>query len=118
MSISEFERKRIRRLLEGFCEDQVHPAERSRRRLTYRLQDDTVLLLEARVEGGVWVQSQVIELCRDPDHHTWSVHVANASGSRQAHPLLGGWEHLEDLLAQVSGEPTAIVWGQPASDKP
>ena len=114
MNLSEFEHRRIQRVLTRFCESQVPEQERRQRWLTYRLKGDVVLLRESRAEGegsGRWVESRSVELRRDPEDRTWSVYVTDLSGGRQRHALLGGWEQLEDLLHQVSGEPTAIVWG-------
>ncbi len=114
MNLSEFEHRRIQRVLTRFCESQVPEQERRQRRLTYRLKGDVVLLREARADregSGRWVESRSVELRRDPEDRTWSVYVPDPSGGRQRHALLGGWEQLEDLLDQVSGEPTAIVWG-------
>ena len=114
MSLSEFEHTRIRRILARYCERQVPAEERSHRRLTYELVGDVVLLRESRADGdgrGRWVESRTIELRQEPGDGTWSVYIADAGGRQQQHALLGGWERLEDLLEQVSGEPTAIVWG-------
>ncbi len=114
MSFSEFEQKRIQRILTRFCESEVPEQERSQRRLTYGLKGDIVLLRESRAEGdgsGRWVAARSVELRRNPVDRTWSAYVTDPSGTRQPHALLDGWENFEDLLDQLSGEPSAIVWG-------
>ena len=73
-----------------------------------------MLLRESRTHSDGsdrWVEWRSMELRQDPVDRTWSVYVADSSEHSQRHPLLDGWEQLEDLLDQVSGEPTAIVWG-------
>ena len=114
MSLSEFEHKRIQHILARYCESREPPQERGQRRLDFQLNGNVVLLRESRADRdstGRWVESRRLELRFDPEDRTWSAYVPDPSGRWQRHALLGGWEHLEDLLDQVSGEPTAIVWG-------
>ncbi len=114
MSLSEFEHKRIQHILARYCESRVPPQERSQRHLDYQLKGNVVSLWECTSDtgdSGPWVLSRTIELHFNPENRTWSAYAAGPSGRRQRHALLDGWEHIEDLLDQVSGEPTAIVWG-------
>ena len=114
MSFSEFERKRIEHVLARYGERRVPPGKQAQRRLDYQLKGDLVSVREYTSDSsgtGRWIPSRSFELRFEPKARTWSVYVPDPSGRPQPHALLGGWENLEDLLDQLSGEPTAIVWG-------
>ncbi len=114
MTLSEFELRRIQHILTRYCESRVPPRERRQLRVEYRVKGNVVWLREYTPHPrgrGRWLASRTIELRFDPECRTWSAYAPDASGRRHGQALLSGWEHLEDLLDQLSVEPTAIVWG-------
>ena len=113
MTLSEFERMRVERILDHHCETLVPPEHRATRRLGYRVQGNRVTLIEevASEDGGErWSQRPAVQFRFNSQERTWAVYVMDELGSWTPHPSIEESDLLEDLLEQVQGTPTAILW--------
>ena len=113
-TLSEFERRRVDRIFAQHCKTLEAPEHRATRQLRYRLEGNWVTLIEYRASDdnrSEWIERQAAQFRFDLQKRTWAVYVTDEHGSWIRYEPIDDSDDLEDLLEQLQGQPTAIVWG-------
>ena len=114
LTLSEFERRRVDRIFAQHCKTLETPEHRATRQLRYRLEGNWVTLIEYRASDdnrSEWIKRQAAQFRFDLQKRTWAVYVTDELGSWVRYEPIDDSDDLEDLLEQLQGQPTAIVWG-------
>lgn len=114
MALSEFEKKRVEKLLTAYCESRIPPELRDRIRIEYRIRGNEVSLFESRPPwrgGGEWISTKVARFKKDPKTETWQLFWADRNSRWRPYPPLPYHRDIEKLLQEVEKNETGAFWG-------
>ena len=114
MSLSEFERKRVEKLLKEYCEAKIPSHLRDRIRLEYRIRGNEVSLYESRPHwqgNGAWLSTKIARFRRDLEARTWQLYWADRHGKWRSYSPLPFHRDIETLLHAVDRNVTGVFWG-------
>ena len=114
MALSEFEKKRIEKLLTAYCAGKVPPDLRNRIRIEFLIRGNEVKLFESRPHlqgGGEWIAMKVARFKKDPATQTWQLFWADRNGKWRSYPPLPYHRDLEKLLKEVDRNDSGAFWG-------
>jgi hypothetical protein len=114
MALSEFEKKRVEKLLTAYCEDKIPPHLRNQIRIEFTIRGTEVSLFESRPHwqgGGEWISMKVARLKKDPKTETWHLYWADRNSKWRSYPPLPYHRDIEKLLQEVEKNETGAFWG-------
>ena len=114
MALSEFERKRVEKLLTAYCETKIPSHLRDRIRLEFRIRGNEVSLFESRPHwqgAGEWIATKVARFRKDPKAQTWQLFWADRNSKWRPYPTLPFHRDFEILLQEVDRNVTGAFWG-------
>jgi len=114
MALSEFEKKRVEKLLNAYCESRISPALRDQIRVEYRIRGDEVSLFESRPPWrgeGEWISVKVARFKKDHETHTWHLFWADRNSQWRSYEPLPQHRDIEKLLQEVERNETGAFWG-------
>lgn len=114
MSLSEFEIKRIDKLLNAYCDNKIPAHLRDQIRIEYRIRGNEVSLFESRshLQGsGEWISTKVACFKKDVQSQTWHLFWADRNSQWQPYAPLPCHRDIEKLLQEVENNPTGAFWG-------
>jgi|LGOV01.1.fsa_nt_gb hypothetical protein len=114
MALSEFEIKRVDKLLTAYCEGKVPAHLRDQIRIEYRIRGNEVSLFESRphLQGsGEWFSMKVARFKKDTQTGTWLLFWADRNSKWQPYPPLPFHRDIEKLLQEVEKNETGAFWG-------
>ena len=115
MALSEFTLKLVETKIAHRCSDRACEALRSRVRLGYAIEGDSVTLFEERpglLDPETRVRLDVARFRFDGRTKTWSLYWADADSAWRAYPLKPR-ANFEELLKEVDEDPVRVFgWGQ------
>jgi hypothetical protein len=112
MTLTEFEKRRIDRLLDDFARRRVPSELKDQIRLGWRFRADSVTLWEARPVLSAparWSESKIARFRRG-DGGDWVLDWPDRNGRWHAYEGLPPRRRVEDLLQEVDDDPTGIFW--------
>ncbi len=113
MALSEFTTKLVQTKLSWFCREKVPLHYRSRIRLGYRIEGDTVTIFEQRAtfsDPDRWVDLDVAQFRWDDRRKTWSLFYRDREAAWR-HYYLEPRSDFEALLREVDDDPVEVFWG-------
>lgn len=114
MALSEFEKKRVEKLLTAYCENKIPPHLRDRIKIEFRIRGNEVSLFESRPHmqcGGEWISMKVARFKKDPETETWELYWADRNSKWRRYPPLPFHRDIEKLLQEVDKNESGAFWG-------
>jgi hypothetical protein len=103
------------KLLSAFCESRVPAEVRDRVRLEFEIDEVTATLLECRRHwrdaSRPWSRSPRARMRFDPKRHGWELLCRDRNAEWHSYGPLPRAKKLEELLAEISEDPTGVFWG-------
>ncbi len=114
MDLSEFEIRRIQKLVEKYCESRIPKVAQCQVKVEYKLRSNEVLLYEMRAyyrDPSQWYSSPIARFKKDPETQNWSLYCADRSQVWQLFERNPRARDVEVLFAEVAEDATGIFWG-------
>jgi len=109
MASSEFEKKRVEKLLTAYCEDKIPPNLRNQIRIEFTIRGNEV---SPHWQGsGEWLSMKVARFKKDPKTETWHLYWADRNSKWRPYPPLPYHRDIEKLLQEVEKNETGAFWG-------
>lgn len=111
--LPELTRRRVERVLEAFCERIPHRV-RHQLRNTYRIEGNTVTVVEQRVaynDPHTWIDIPFAQFERTPSTGYWRLYCADRDGVWHLYTRTPATPNLDELIAEVKRDPTGIFLG-------
>ena len=113
MPISSFERRRVSKLLNGYCDQRVPLQIRNELELRFRFEGNSVVLYERRPAWnrlGEWTESAVAKFRYFVGRQEWVLYWRDRYGRWKQYDLIGPSRVFEDFLSEIDEDPTGIFW--------
>ena len=114
MPISSFERKRVSKLLNSYCDQRIPRQIRDELELRFRFEGNSIILYERRPawnRPGEWTESVVAKFRYFVGRHEWVLYCRERHERWKRYDLIGASRVFEDLLSEIDDDPTGIFWG-------
>lgn len=113
MALSEFEKKRVEKLLTAYCEDKIPPDLRDRIRIEFTIRGNEVSLFESRLhwQDGEWISMKIARFKKDPKTEAWQLYWGDRNSKWRPYPPLPYHRDIEKLLQEVEKNETGAFWG-------
>ncbi len=114
VALSEFEQKRIEKLLSAYCDGKVPPHLRDQIRIEFRIRGNEASLFESRPHfrgTGEWFSVKIARFRKDPQTETWQLHWADRNSRWRSYEPLPYHRDMEELLDEVKRDATGVFWG-------
>lgn len=113
MPVPEFERRRVERALDEFC-DRVPPEIRAELAYEYRFRGNSVLLLERRPhfrDSTRYTEQGFAKFVYSPSVGGWSLKWSDRNGRWHPYDGFENRAQFRDVLREVETDPTGIFLG-------
>ncbi|MCX5832976.1 MAG: DUF3024 domain-containing protein [Deltaproteobacteria bacterium] len=113
MALSEFTRKLVETRLAWFCREKIPLHYRSRIRLGFKIEEDSVTIFEQRAtftDPGQWVGLDVAQFRWNEREKTWSLYYRNRDSKWRAY-YLNPKADFEILPREMDEDPVEVFWG-------
>lgn len=103
--------------VELYCETRVPAELRDEVEIACRKRGKSITIVDRRapwnleLAGAEWTELKVAQLRFDPDSSRWSLHWRDSSERWHPYDGIAPSERIDDLLAEIEADPTAIFWG-------
>jgi hypothetical protein len=114
LPISPFERKRVSKLLQEYCDARVPVQIRSELEVRFRFDGNSVVLYERRPawrRPGEWVEPVVAKFRYFVGRKEWVLYWRDRNQRWRRYDLIKPSPLFEELLSEVDSDPTGIFWG-------
>lgn len=114
MPLSEFERERIEKLFETYCEGKVPAHIRNKVRVTFKIRGNEVKLFECRPrynDPATWTEMAVARFKKDEKRNVWLLYCADRNSKWHLFEPYPENKDIEELLSEVQRDRTGIFWG-------
>ncbi len=114
VAIPEFELRRVRALLERYCEARVPPHVRHKLTLGFSVRGSAVTLFERRPRFDApseWLEHGVARFRYSAAAGSWSLYCMHRDLKWHRYLSCGPAKRFETLLDEVQADPTGIFWG-------
>ncbi len=111
MPIPELERLRVGAILATYCEKKVPRRSRSKKRIDYRFDGNSVVLFESRPLGGKtskWKDAPIAKFRYLVGKKLWILYRLDKRGQWQRHSGTEATSRLKSLLAEVERDPEEL----------
>ncbi len=114
MAIPDFELRRVKTLLEKYCEARVPPHVRHKVTVGFAVRGGAVTLFERRPRFDApteWLEHGVARFRYDATSATWFLYCMHRDLKWHRYESHGPAKRFETLLGEVDADPTGIFWG-------
>jgi hypothetical protein len=113
MALSEFTKKLVENRLAWFCREKTPLYYRSRIRLGFKIEEDSVTIFEQRptfADPNRWMGLDVAQFRWNERAKTWSLFYRDRESNWRAY-YLNPKADFEILLREVDDDPVEVFWG-------
>lgn len=114
MALSEFEKKRVEKLLTAYCENKIPLHLRNQIRIEFTIRGNEVSLFERQPQlqgSSEWISMKVARFKKDPKTETWQLYWADRNSKWRLFPPLPYHRDIEKLLQEVEKNESGAFWG-------
>ena len=114
MAFSEFERKRIEKIVGTFCQNRVPERARTQLRYIYRIEGQNVFLSEDRPRWDnpdEWLALDFAKLTYVKSRKIWKLYWMRASGRWERYEPCRKDKHLENLITVIGEDQYGCFFG-------
>ena len=114
MPFNDIELQRIKKIVGGFCEENIPDHLRCQIKVFYEIRGYDVKIIETRphsIKSNVWTENPIARLKYDPDTLGWQLYWMRASGKWEKYPEIQPTNHLRLLIEEIEKDPYCVFWG-------
>ena len=114
MPFNDIEKKRITKIVGGFCEERIPDHQRSQVKVFFEIKGYDVRIIESRPSiaySHLWIDTPIAKLQYNPDTLGWQLYWIRASGKWQKYPGLNPTNNLKAVINTVTEDPYRVFWG-------
>ncbi len=114
MALTQIQAAQVEKLFAPYCATRVPAAERSKLRVSYRIDGNAVILLEERPAFHPphdWHETPVAKFTYVGTKRQWRLYCQHRDMRWHSYEALPAASSLAELLDEVDADPTGIFWG-------
>ncbi|MFO7814510.1 MAG: DUF3024 domain-containing protein [Halanaerobiales bacterium] len=114
MALDELQKKRVKKILDKFCEDRIPDRAKDQIELDYNIRGNYVTLIEKRryyKNPKEWIKQKIAQFRFTPEDNKWALYWWRHTGKWYKYKEVQPSNDLQDLVNEVDKDPTAIFWG-------
>lgn len=114
MALDELKKKRVKKILDKFCEDRIPDRAKDQIELDYNIRGNYVTLIEKRryyKNPKEWIKQKIAQFRFTPEDNKWTLYWWRHTGKWYKYKEIQPINDLQDLVNEVDEDPTAIFWG-------
>ncbi len=114
MPFNDIEKKRIKQIVGGFCQERIPGHLRSQIKLHYEIRGFDVKIVESKsniVRNHEWVERPVARMKYDPMTIKWELYWRRSSGKWMKYPGFKPTNRLRSLIDEIKEDRFRVFWG-------
>jgi len=114
MALDDLQQKRVKKILDIFCENRVPERVKNQIKLDYNIRGNYVTLIEKRShykDPKKWTKQKIAQFRFNPGDNKWSLYWWRHTGKWYKYEELQPSNDLQALVDEVDEDPTALFWG-------
>lgn len=114
MALDELQKKRVKKILDNFCEGRVPDSVKDQIKMDYNIRGKYVTLIEKRKNyknPEEWIKQKIAQFRFNPEDNKWSLYWWRHTGKWYEYEEVQSSDDLQDLVDKVDEDPTGVFWG-------
>ena len=114
MPLAEFTQKLVEAKLSEYCERRIPVHACNQVKLTYKIVDYKVILIEARPyyrDPSIWTENPIAQFRYDKETQKWSLYSTDRNDRWHLYDLIKPSMDFDEMLNALDNDRTGIFWG-------